>query len=125
LKKVVKGHDPVLSDSSALIKRYIEAIELEEQHMKSIEILVPEEIVNLLGSEDAVRQEAREAFIFDLVRRGKVSKGKAAELLGISLWELPDLIAQYQMPWFSYSQEELERDLAALRDLKGDEGNTA
>ena len=31
--------------------------------MKSIEILVPEEIVNLLGSEDAVRQEAREAFI--------------------------------------------------------------
>ena len=112
-------------DSSALIKRYMEAIELEEQNMKSIEILVPEEIVNLLGSEDAVRQEAREAFILDLVRRGKVSKGKAAELLGISLWELPDLIAQYQMPWFSYSQEELERDLAALRDLKGDEGNTA
>jgi predicted HTH domain antitoxin len=125
LKKVVKGHDPVLSDSSALIKRYMEAIELEEQNMKSIEILVPEEIVNLLGSEDAVRKEAREAFILDLVRRGKVSKGKAAELLGISLWELPDLIAQYQMPWFSYSQEELERDLAALRDLKGDEGNTA
>jgi predicted HTH domain antitoxin len=124
LKKVVKGHDPVLSDSSALIKRYIEAIELEEQHMKSIEILVPEEIVNLLGSEDAVRQEAREAFIFDLVRRGKVSKGKAAELLGISLWDLPDLIAQYQMPWFSYSQEELERDLEALRKLKGDERNT-
>ena len=60
--------------------------------MKSIEILVPEEIVNLLGSEDAVRKEAREAFVLDLVRRGKVSKGKAAELLGISLWDLPDLI---------------------------------
>jgi predicted HTH domain antitoxin len=72
-----------------------------------------------------VRQEAREAFIFDLVRRGKVSKGKAAELLGISLWDLPDLIAQYQLPWFNYSQEELERDLATLRELKGDEGNTA
>ncbi len=95
----------------------------EEQHMKSIEILVPEEIVNLLGSEDTVRKEAREAFILDLVRRGKVSKGKAAELLGISLWDLPDLIAQYQMPWFSYSQEELERDLETLRDLKGAEGS--
>ena len=93
--------------------------------MKSIEILVPEEIVSLLGSEDAVRKEAREAFILDLVRRGKVSKGKAAELLGISLWDLPDLIAQYQMPWFSYSQEELERDLETLREFKGDEGNTA
>ena len=112
-------------DSSALMKRYMKAMEPEEQHMKSIEILVPEEIVNLLGSEDAVRQEAREAFIFDLVRRGKVSKGKAAELLGISLWDLPDLIAQYQMPWFNYSQEELERDLETLRELNGDEGNTA
>ena len=107
------------------MKRYMETMEPEEQPMKSIEILVPEEIVNLLGSEDAVRQEAREAFIFDLVRRGKVSKGKAAELLGISLWDLPDLIAQYQMPWFNYSQEELERDLETLRELNGDEGNTA
>src|SRR4029450_12090110 len=112
-------------NSSALIKRYMEAMEPEEQHMKSIEFLVPEEIVNLLGSEDAVRQEAREAFILDLVRRGKVSKGKAAELLGISLWDLPDLLPEYQMPWFSYSQEELERDLETLRELKGDEGNAA
>src|SRR4029450_12250624 len=112
-------------DSSALMKRYMEAMEPEEQNMKSIEILVPEEIINLLGSEDAVRKEAREAFILDLVRRGTVSKGKAAELLGISLWDLPDLIAQYQMPWFSYSQEELESDLGALRELKGDEGNAA
>jgi predicted HTH domain antitoxin len=96
----------------------------EEQNMKSIEILVPEEIVNLLGSEDAVRKEAHAAFILDLVRRGKVSKGKAAELLSISLWDLPDLIAQYQMPWFSYSQEELERDIKTLRALKGDEGST-
>jgi len=66
----------------------------------------------------------REAFVFDLVRRGKVSKGKAAELLGISWWDLPDLIAQYQIPWFSYSQAELERDLETLREFKGDEGNT-
>jgi predicted HTH domain antitoxin len=121
---VVKGYVQYFLDSSALIKRYMEAIEPEEQSMKSIEILVPEEIVNLLGSEEAVRQEAREAFIFDLVRRGKVSKGKAAELLGICLWNLPELIAQYQMPWFSYSQTELERDLETLRALKGDEGNT-
>ena len=35
-------------NSSALIKRYMEAMEPEEQHMKSIEFLVPEEIVNLL-----------------------------------------------------------------------------
>jgi len=32
--------------------------------------------------------------VFDLVRRGKISKGRAAELLGISLWDLPELLAQ-------------------------------
>ena len=91
--------------------------------MKIIEIPVPEEIIALLGSEEAARKEAREAFIFDLVRRGKISKGKAAELLGISLWELPDLIAQYQIPWFSYSPEDLERDVETLRTFKHGEGN--
>lgn len=91
--------------------------------MQSIEIPIPEEIVNLLGSKDAVRKEAHQAFVFDLVRRGKISKGKAAELLGISLWELPDLIAQYQIPWFSYSPEELEKDIETLRQFKCGEGN--
>ena len=91
--------------------------------MKSIEIPIPEEIVNLLGSEDVVRKEAHQAFVFDLVRRGKISKGKAVELLGISLWELPDLIAQYQIPWFSYSPEDLEKDVETLRQFKCGEGN--
>jgi predicted HTH domain antitoxin len=92
--------------------------------MRIIEISIPEEIVDLLGSEDAARKGAREAFVFDLVRRGKISKGKAAELLGISLWDLPELIAQYQIPWFSYSPEELEKDVETLRRFKRDEGNT-
>jgi len=101
----------------------MEETELEEHDMKIIEISVPEEIIDLLGSEDAARQEAHEAFIFDLVRRGKISKGKAAELLGISLWELPDLMAQYQIPWFSYSPEDLEKDVETLRQFKCGEGN--
>jgi predicted HTH domain antitoxin len=92
--------------------------------MKIIEIAVPEEIISLLGSEAAAKQEAQEAFILDLVRRGKISKGKAAELLGISLWNLPDLIAQYQLPWFSYPPEELEKDLEILHKLRKGEGNT-
>ena len=86
--------------------------------MKIIEIPVPEEIIELLGSEDAARQGAHEAFIFDLVRRGKISKGKAAELLGISLWELPELITHYQIPWFRYSPEELPKELETIQGLQ-------
>jgi predicted HTH domain antitoxin len=75
------------------------------------------------GSE-AAKKEAQEAFILDLVRRSKISKGKAAELLGISLWNLPDLVAQYQLPWFSYPPEELEKDLETLHKHQKGEGNT-
>jgi predicted HTH domain antitoxin len=92
--------------------------------VKIIEIAVPEEIIELLGSEDAAKKEAREAFVLDLVRRGKISKGRAAELLSVNLWDLPELVAQYQIPWFSYSPEELEKDLETLRKLRRGEGNT-
>jgi len=92
--------------------------------VKIIEIAVPEEIIALLGSEDAARKEAKEAFVLDLVRRGKISKGKAAELLGMSLWDLPELVALYQIPWFSYHSEELEKDLDTLRKLQRGEGHT-
>ena len=93
--------------------------------MKIIEIAIPEEIIVLLGSEEVVKKEAQEAFVLDLVRRGKISKGKAAELLDISLWDLSDVIAQYQLPWFSYSQQELDKDLETLRELQRGEGNTS
>ena len=85
--------------------------------MKTITIEIPDEIINLLGSEEEAVKEAREALVLDLVRRGKVSKGKAAELVGISLWDLPDLLAKYQIPWFDYSKEELQRDLDRLKEI--------
>jgi len=85
--------------------------------MKTITIEIPGEIVNLLGSEEEAVKEAKEALVLDLVRRGKVSKGKAAELVGISLWNLPDLLAKYRIPWFDYSKEELQRDLDRLKEI--------
>jgi predicted HTH domain antitoxin len=82
--------------------------------MKSLTIEIPPELVELLGSEEEAKRGAKVALILDLVRRGKLSRGKAAELLGMSLWDLPALLAQYRIPWFDYSAEDLQRDLTAL-----------
>ncbi|HKZ78118.1 MAG TPA: UPF0175 family protein, partial [Pyrinomonadaceae bacterium] len=71
-----------------------------------------------LGSEEEARREAKVALVLDLVRRGRISRAKAAELLQMSLWDLPALLAQYRIPWFDYSPEDLRRDLAALRSGK-------
>ena len=86
--------------------------------MKAVTIELPPEVLRFLGSEEEAGREAKVALVLDLVRRGKVSRAKAAELLEMSLWDLPALLAQYRIPWFDYSPEDLRRDLAALRSGK-------
>ena len=81
----------------------------------TITIEIPSELARLLGSEEEAKQEAKTALVLELVRKGKISRAKAAELLQISLWDLPSLLAQYRIPWFDYSQDELDKDLQALR----------
>lgn len=82
---------------------------------RTITMEVSDELMDLLGSEEEIVKEANQALVMNLVRKGRISKSKAAELLGISLWDLPELLSSYEMPWFTYSKEQMEADMAALR----------
>jgi len=90
--------------------------------MKSVTIELPAELVELLRSEEEAKREAKLALVLDLVRRGRVSRAKAAELLGISLQDFPSLLTEYRIPWFHYSSEDLRRDLDALRQGASPQG---
>jgi predicted HTH domain antitoxin len=81
---------------------------------RPLTIDLPEELLQVLGGEADARREAKTALILDLVRRGKVSRARAAEFLQISLWDLPALLSEYQIPWFDYSAETLREDLKTL-----------
>ena len=83
--------------------------------MKAVTIELPEELLELLGSEEEAQREAKLGLVLDLVRRGLLSRAKAAELLEIPLPEFPALLAQYRIPWFDYSPEDLQRDLRTLQ----------
>lgn len=83
--------------------------------MKSFTVDLPPELLDLLGSEEEAKRDAKVAVVLDLVRRGRISRARAAELLGLTLWDLPALLAEYRMPWFDYSPEDLARDLEILR----------
>jgi predicted HTH domain antitoxin len=83
--------------------------------VKNVTVELPGELLKLLGSEEEAQREAKIAVVLDLVRRGLISRAKAAELLGLALWDLPGLLAAYRIPWFDYSPEEVERDLETLR----------
>jgi predicted HTH domain antitoxin len=83
--------------------------------MKGFTVELPGDLLELLGSEEDARRAAKTAVVLDLVRRGLISRAKAAEVLGLALWDLPGLLAQYRIPWFDYSPDDLKRDLEAVR----------
>jgi predicted HTH domain antitoxin len=83
--------------------------------MKTVTIQLPAELLELLGSEEEAEREAKLALVLDLVRRGRVSRAKAAEFLHVSLHDFPSLLAEYRIPWFDYSSEDLRRDLEVLQ----------
>lgn len=86
--------------------------------MKTVSLDLPTELLELLGSEEAAKRDAKRALVFDLVRRGRVSRAKASELLGIPLVDFPALLADYGIPWFDYSAEDLEHDLESLKSSR-------
>jgi len=89
---------------------------------RTITIEVPDQLLKLLGSDDEIGKEAERSLVLGLVGKGKISRGKAAELLGISLWDMPEFLSEYKIPWFDYTREQLQEDIAALRSLDGKEG---
>jgi len=82
---------------------------------------IPDELLELLGSEDEAAKEAKQSLVLDLVRRGRISRAKAADLLGIDLWDMPAFLAEYKIPWFDYSKKQMKQDMATLRKFDGKE----
>lgn len=64
-------------------------------------------------------REARIDFALDLLRKGKVSMGRAAQMAGITLYEMIDRArfdhARWQRIPSGYDLADLERDLRGLR----------
>lgn len=80
----------------------------------TFELDLPEELLEGFDSEAEATQEAKEAFVMELLRRGAISQGKAASVLGISRWDLPQLMAEYGVPSVMVEPDELARDKEAL-----------
>lgn len=88
----------------------------------NLELQLPEELVEALGSVEDVTRQARESFVMDLLRQGKISQGKAAKLLELSRWDLPEVMAQHDVPAVMVEPDELERDWQAYQQNAGSTG---
>ncbi|MBM4033537.1 MAG: UPF0175 family protein [Planctomycetes bacterium] len=88
--------------------------------MTRLEVPVPDELVQLLGSAEAAREHLRRAAVLDLVKREVISQGRAAELLGMSPWDFRELMAESDIPVVSLSGAELDEGHQNLKDALRD-----
>ena len=79
----------------------------------TITLELPEELAALLGPPELLQASVREALVLALLRDARLSQSKAARLLGITRWDILDLMALHCIPSGPETAEEAERDVAA------------
>lgn len=87
--------------------------------MTKVEINVPEEIVPYIVLEDKDAQITRNAMlVYPYIKRGVMSYGKAAEMLGLHKIDLITLYGKLGLSYFDETKEEFEEDLVVLKKLR-------
>lgn len=87
--------------------------------MTVITLDLPDDLAALLGSSEAAAAKAKKALVLQLLREARISQGRAARLLGLTRYDILDLMARDQIPSRPETVEELDEELAALDRLLG------
>jgi predicted HTH domain antitoxin len=82
---------------------------------KTITLELPEDLVAALGSLDEVASRARKALILDLLRDAHITQGQAARFLGVTRYDILDLMALHRIPSGPQTAEEMELDIKNAR----------
>ncbi len=82
---------------------------------------IPEDIADRLRAVagSSLEQSARESLLIEAYRRGFVSVGRLAEMLGMGVIEADRWLAGRQVP-INYTREDLEADRQTLDNLLAD-----
>jgi predicted HTH domain antitoxin len=76
---------------------------------KQVVLDFPAELPEKSLKDKETLKKGKEAIVLELLRKGEISQGKAAELLGISRHDLLDLMAKHDIPMADFSPDELQR----------------
>ncbi len=83
--------------------------------LKKLELTFPSEVLDLLtttyqNSADTIK----EAAVLELYREGRISSGKAAEILGMERFEFIRYAGMKGIPYIRLTPEELEEEVGFL-----------
>ncbi len=86
--------------------------------MGTVPVQLDEDLAVLLRRPDLSAEEgARELIVTELYRRGAVSRGRAAELLGMSLDAFLRYAGGLGIPYIDFTEDEWEAEQRAVREL--------
>ena len=89
--------------------------------MVTVPLRVPKEMAPFLASDGQAQDFERNALmLYGLIQSGKMSHGRAAEVLGIPKWNLIEFYNSRGLPYLNQSKEELLAELAVFDSLKED-----
>ena len=86
--------------------------------MGSLKIEIEEPLAALLHqTNQPVQLAGREMIVLELYRRGAISSGKAAELLGMERIDFIKHASRLGIPYFALTQDEWDAEMASLESL--------
>lgn len=87
--------------------------------MSTLSLELDDELLGLLRQlNQPLQQAAREIIVLELYRRGLVSSGKAAELLGMSRLELIQHASRLGIPYLRFTEEEWKAEIAESERIR-------
>ena len=87
---------------------------------RTLALDLPEELIVLLGSPETAAAKAKEALVLALLREARISQGEAGRLLGLTRWEILDLMAQHAIPSGPETAVEMRQEIEDLRRFAQD-----
>jgi predicted HTH domain antitoxin len=84
---------------------------------KTLEIQVPAPLLRLGISREDISARITQWLVFSLFTEGRISSGKAGQLLGISRIEFLALLRQHSIAYVDYTEDELVDEWQAVADL--------
>ncbi len=85
--------------------------------MQTISVDFPSDLINIFKiREKDFPSAVLETLSVELYREGIISVGKAAEIAGVSIWEMQEILTKRKIP-INFYPEDLEKDIRTLKKV--------
>ena len=84
----------------------------------TVGVELPRDVLGAMDvSEPGLPQRVKQLLALELLREGRISSGKAAELAGMAKYAFVRLLGEHRMPYFTETAEELDAQVRSTRTV--------